>query len=88
MFLLESASIGFLGGVVGLLLSFAVSSLLNSTLGAGLDMGGTGGMRISVIPVWLMLGAVVFAGLIGTVAGLIPAQRAMRLSALAAIRSQ
>lgn len=88
IFLLESASIGFLGGVVGLLLSFGVSSLLNSTLGAGLDMGGTGAMQISVIPLWLMFGAVVFAGLIGTIAGLIPAQRAMRLSALAAIRSQ
>lgn len=88
MFLLESAGIGFLGGLVGLLLSFAVSSVLNATLGSSVDMTGSGGMQISVIPVWLMLGAVAFAALIGTIAGLIPAQRAMRLSALAAIRSQ
>lgn len=87
MFLLESASIGFLGGTVGLGLSLLVSAVLNATLGSSLDMG-AGPTRISLIPVWLMLGAVAFSTLIGTVAGLLPARRAMRLSALAAIRAQ
>lgn len=87
MFLIESAAIGFLGGVIGLLLSLAASALLNATLGA--QMAGEGGTaELSVVPVWLMAGAVAFATLIGTVAGLVPAQRATRLSPLAAIRAE
>lgn len=87
MFLLESACIGFFGGLFGLLLSLGVSALVNATLGSSMGMG-MGATQISYIPAWLALGAVVFSTLIGTVAGLIPAQRAMRLSALGAIRSQ
>lgn len=87
MFLIESAAIGFLGGVIGLLLSLAASALLNATLGA--QMAGEGGTaELSVVPVWLMTGAVAFATLIGTVAGLVPAQRATGLSPLAAIRAE
>lgn len=87
LFLMESASIGLLGGLLGLGLSIAVSTILNATLGQG---GGLMGMpgEISVIPLWLMVGAVAFATAIGTVAGIVPAQRAMRLSPLAAIRSE
>lgn len=86
MFLLESACIGFFGGLFGLLLSVGVSAAVNATLGGSLGMGVE--TQISYIPAWLALGAVAFSTLIGTVAGLVPAQRAMRLSALGAIRSQ
>ncbi len=88
IFLVESAAIGFFGGVIGLVFSLMLSAVLNATLGAAAG-GTTGmGMNISVIPIWLMLAAIVFATLIGTVAGVMPAQRAMRLSPLAAIRSE
>ncbi|GAB3819316.1 ABC transporter permease [Tessaracoccus terricola] len=87
MFLLESACIGFFGGLFGLLLSLAVSTVVNATLGGAMGMG-MGTTEISVVPAWLALGAVAFSTLIGTVAGLVPAQRAMRLSALGAIRAQ
>lgn len=87
MFLIESATIGFLGGLIGLVLSLVVSFMLNSTLGAALGEIGAGS-KLSVIPVWLMLGAVGFATLIGTLAGMVPAQRAMKLSPLAAIRNE
>lgn len=87
MFLLESACIGFFGGLFGLLLSLAVSTVVNATLGGAMDLG-MGATQISVVPPWLALGAVAFSTLIGTVAGLVPAQRAMRLSALGAIRAQ
>ena len=85
MFLFESATIGFFGGLLGLLLSLGVSAVANSIVGSmGADLGAT---RISIIPPWLMLGALAFATLIGTVAGLAPAVRASRLSPLAAIRT-
>ena len=82
MFLVESAFIGLLGGIVGLLLSLLLSAVLNATLGAA------SGMMISHIPIWLMGASIVFATLIGTLAGVAPAQRAMRLSPLAAIRTE
>lgn len=86
LFLIESAAIGFFGGILGLLLSLGVSAVLNAVTASGQDAGFGG--PISVIPLWLMAGAVAFATGIGTVAGLLPAHRAMRLSPLAAIRAQ
>lgn len=88
LFLIESAAIGFFGGLLGLLLSLAISAIINAITGGEADMFGTGGQGISLIPAWLMLGAVAFATGIGTAAGLLPAYRAMRLSPLAAIRAQ
>lgn len=85
MFLIEAGFIGFMGGVIGLLLSYAVSVAVNRFLAPGLTDGMNS--RLSMIPPWLALAAVGFAVLIGMIAGFFPAQRAMRLSPLAAIRN-
>ena len=88
MFLMEAGFIGFMGGVLGLGLSYSVSAAINKFLGASLS-GMTGGSgAISRIPLWLSGSAVVFAVLIGMLAGLFPALRAMKLSPLAAIRNE
>ncbi|MGI5951031.1 MAG: ABC transporter permease [Brooklawnia sp.] len=87
MFLVESAIIGLIGGLVGLVLSLGLSGILNLTLGASAGAIGAP-MKISVIPPYLMIASLAFATLIGTVAGVAPAQRAMNLSPLAAIRSE
>lgn len=105
MFLLESSTIGFIGGLIGLLISLLASFVLNnlSTILAmfgqsgGLDLSGMmggggyymmdgGGNTISIIPPWLMLAALVFATLVGLVAGILPANKAVKISALEAIR--
>lgn len=86
MFLMEAGFIGLMGGAAGLGLSYGVSYLVNRFLGAAL-MGGQGG-DISRIPLWLSVSAVVFAIVIGMLAGLFPAIRAMKLSPLAAIRNE
>ena len=88
MFLSEAAFIGFLGGVIGLLLSYLISFLLNQFL-APYFMGDYGtGVGISSIPLWLALIAIVFSTIVGMVAGFFPAQRATKLSPLAAIRNE
>ena len=87
MFLMEAGFIGFMGGTLGLGLSYGVSYLVNRFLGAGLLGMGTGTGDISRIPLWLSGAAVVFAVIIGMLAGLFPALRAMKLSPLAAIRN-
>ena len=99
MFLLESSTIGFIGGLIGLGISLIASFVLNnlSTLGQGLDLSGLmgggyymggGGGTISIIPPWLMLAALVFATLVGLVAGILPANKAVKISALEAIRHE
>lgn len=87
MFLVESAFIGLFGGLIGLVVSWAVSWLMNNVL-APIVAGPTESVDISVIPVWLAVASVAFATAIGTLAGVLPAQRAMRLSPLAAIRAE
>lgn len=86
MFLIEAGFIGFMGGAAGLALSYGVSYLVNRFLGGAL-LGMEGG-NISRIPLWLSGVAVVFAIVIGMLAGLFPALRAMKLSPLAAIRNE
>ena len=99
MFLLESSTIGFIGGLIGVGISLIASFVLNnlSTLGQGLDLSGLmgggyymggGGGTISIIPPWLMLAALVFATLVGLVAGILPANKAVKISALEAIRHE
>lgn len=89
LFLMEAGFIGFIGGVVGIgvsyLLGFGINSLVASSE-MGANMGVTG--AICRIPLWLSPVAILFAIVVGMVAGFIPSLRAMRLSPLAAIRNE
>lgn len=95
MFLIEAGAIGFLGGAVGIGLSYGISFTIN-TLAArqaasgdtsGSLLGGMGG-DISVIPLWLALGALAFATAVGLLSGFHPANRAVKISALTAIKQE
>lgn len=86
MFLMEAAFIGFIGGVIGNLLSFLMSFVINILTGHGSVVGLDG--NISYIPLWLVLASMLFAVLVGMAAGYFPALRAMSLSPLAAIRNE
>ncbi len=89
MFLLEAGYIGFIGGVLGILLSYTLSFIVNAVvknLGAGIEMNMSVG--ISYIPLWLAGVALMFAVFVGMAAGFFPSLRAMKLSPLAAIRNE
>lgn len=103
MFLIESGAIGFLGGAVGVVISLLISLFLNnlSTImglfGGTIDLSwiassmgswsdGTG--TISIIPMWLIVLALVFATVVGLLSGIAPANRAVKISALEAIRHE
>ena len=103
MFLIESGAIGFLGGLIGVAVSLLVSAFLNNLtvimafFGGSIDlswitgaMGGWsgGGSQISIIPLWLVALALVFATVVGLLSGVAPAGRAVKISALAAIRHE
>ena len=90
MFLSEAAFIGFIGGVAGIILSFILSIIVNHFIAPTYmeDNGFDASLKISVIPLWLILAAIGFSTVIGMLAGFFPAQRATKLSPLAAIRNE
>jgi ABC-type antimicrobial peptide transport system permease subunit len=90
IFLFESGMIGFIGGVTGLGLSKLASFVLNSlSLNLVNYMGPMGEKsRISIIPLWLALCVIVFSTIVGLISGFYPARRAMKLSALEAIKTE
>lgn len=109
IFLMEAGVIGFLGGIIGVGISYGISMAMNyfslaasnkETMSGGGMMGSSfmmSGMRgmdasqqapISVIPLWLVGMAIVFATLIGILSGILPANRAMKISALEAIKHE
>lgn len=87
LFLIEAGYIGFIGGGIGMLLSYTISYVMNKVLGLGAMMFADGA-KLSVIPPWLALLAITFAALIAMIAGFLPSLRAMKLSPLAAIRAE
>jgi len=88
MFLTEAAFIGFIGGVVGVGLSFAIRPVVNNLFGSNemLMMGGESA-NLVVLPPWLILLALIFSTIIGMIAGLLPSIRAVKLSPLEALRT-
>ena len=87
LFLVEAGYIGFIGGALGIGLSYGISYLLNKVLNIGAMMF-TEGASISIIPPWLALISIIFAAFIAMLAGFLPSIRAMKLSPLAAIRAE
>lgn len=96
MFLMEAGFIGFTGGIIGAIVSFIISAVINvvSTETEITDVSVlyqvlfTNADRVSVIPIWLALSAIVFSVFVGIASGYYPAAKAVKISALDAIRSE
>src|SRR5208282_725790 len=90
IFLLEGALIGLTGGLLGLLVGWALSlpadswtrSLVSSRM--KLDLQGS----LFVWPAWLLVGAPLFAALVTTLAAVYPARRAARVNPITALRHE
>jgi putative ABC transport system permease protein len=80
-FLVESAVIGLIGGVIGLALGWGITFGINSATAAQ-------NLQLFLLTPALALGALAFAVGLGMVAGLVPALRAARLDPVVALRSQ
>lgn len=91
LFLYEAGTIGFLGGTIGMIISYIVSIAANLVAKAVAgSMGDFDGIKICVsfIPLWLAVSGIFFSVLIGVIAGLSPAKRSVEVSALTAIHNE
>ncbi|MEL7626599.1 MAG: ABC transporter permease [Anaerolineaceae bacterium] len=87
IFLGEAAGIGFLGGVGGFLLGWAICGLINLLAGSYLASQSGGGTTLATsIPVWLPLFSIVFATIVGLISGLYPALSAATMVPVDALK--
>jgi putative ABC transport system permease protein len=90
MFLIEGALVGLVGGLLGLLLSWAASfpgdAWVRSTVESGLQVKLQ--ESIFIFPWWLLVGVPAFACLVTTLAAYYPARRAARVNPVRALRHE
>jgi putative ABC transport system permease protein len=90
IFLVEGSIIGFVGGGLGVLLSWLASmpgdawirSMVSSELKVQLEES------LFVFPAWLIAGVLLFCGLVTTLAAVYPARRAGRVNPITALRHE
>jgi putative ABC transport system permease protein len=88
-FLAEALTITFIGGVLGVLLAYAVALSVGSlTLYSAFAKNGSAGdIRILIAPGTLITSTVIL-GVVGLISGMIPAVRASRLDPIEALRHE
>ncbi|MGI6741162.1 MAG: ABC transporter permease [Brevefilum sp.] len=94
IFLGESASIGFIGGIGGVVLGLLMGELINifgtvymAGQNSGMMGGGSAGLSVSTPP-WLILFALLFSTLIGLISGVYPAVQAASLVPVLALKNE
>ncbi len=89
MFLTEAFMIGLIGGILGAGISTGISMVLNASAGKiGPMLGLYDATVVSLIEPWLLLAGIGFSTLVGLLSGYFPARKAMKLSALSAIKTE
>jgi len=86
IFLFESGVIGFLGGLFGLALGWAVSGIINVVVNGLSSREGVPHIHYFSFPWWLCLGAIAFSILVSLIAGIFPTIRAAAVDPVVALR--
>ncbi len=94
LFLFEAGMIGLIGGVIGIIISYIGSWAINKfgqplfqALLSSSYMYDMESAKFSVIPIWLPFLAAGFAMLVGIISGYYPANRATKISAIEAMKT-
>ena len=82
IFLIESSLIGLIGGIIGMLIGAGMAKIAEFAIGQFL---GPGFFQV-FLPWWLLLGATMFALIVGTISGILPARQASGLNPVEALR--
>lgn len=92
IFLYEAGTIGFIGGTIGLGISYVVSIIANLIAKIVMKSMADGAVDFTVcvssIPWWLAICGILFSVVIGVLAGISPANRSVKVSALTAIHNE
>jgi len=89
MFTADAVLLGLIGGVVGVILGTLLGRLVDWAGHQYLASEGVTGIgQMSIVPAWLAIGALIFAGFIGVIGGIYPATRAARLDPVEALRHE
>jgi len=89
MFTADAVLLGIIGGIVGVIFGTLLGRLVDWVGHLYLESEGVVGIgQMSIVPPWLAIGALVFAGFIGVLGGLYPAARAARLDPVVALKHE
>ncbi len=82
LFLIESGVLGLVGGLVGVILGITLSKIAQALAERALGVG----LFKPFLPAELIIGALLFSLVIGTLSGVLPARQASRLQPVEALR--
>jgi putative ABC transport system permease protein len=89
MFTADAVLLGVIGGITGVIFGTLLGKLVDWIGHKFMAAEGITGIgQMSIVPAWLAIGALVFAGLIGVLGGLYPAARAARLDPVVALKHE
>ena len=95
LFLFEAAMIGLFGGLIGILLGYIASWVVNkfgqplfSALMSGNYMYDMTNTKFSIIPLYLPVMALTISIIVGLISGYFPARRATKISAIEAMKTE
>jgi putative ABC transport system permease protein len=81
IFVFESALLGFVGGVAGIMLGYLISSF-----GGAVAVAAGYSLLQPAFPWYLIVGCLLFAFIVGILSGLLPAMKASKLDPVEALR--
>ena len=84
LFLIESGFLGLIGGALGVIIGIGFAKLVEFV---GINFIGTELLR-AAMPFWLIIGALGFAFILGSVSGLLPARQASKMNPVDALRAE
>lgn len=86
LFFAEAGAMGILGGIVGVVLGWAIGQVINFGTNIYLKRQSLPAEHFWAVPWWLVGSAIAFAVVVSLIAGLYPAGRAARLDPVQALR--
>jgi putative ABC transport system permease protein len=86
LFFAEAGAMGILGGIVGVVLGWAIGQVINFGTNIYLKSQSLPPEHFWAVPLWLVVFSIVFAFVVSLISGLYPAGRAARLDPVQALR--